>query len=58
MNDRGCRLWHPTGGLTAQVGWLGLTDDSRGADCIHRTNQEMTWHHYKNWSNCCKGLFL
>jgi len=40
--DGGCRLWQPTGGLAAQVVWLGLRVSSRLAPFyihqMHRVN--------------------
>jgi len=37
--DGGCRWWQPTGGLTAQVGWLGLKVSFQLEVCICRMNR-------------------
>ena len=50
-----CRWWQPTGGLTAQVSWLGLRVDSCLALSLHSSNEPselLQWpcrQNYKYW---------
>jgi len=37
--DGGCRWWQPTGGLTAQVSWLGLRVGSHLTISLHSSNE-------------------
>ena len=44
--DSGCRWWQPTGGLTAQVSWLGLRVDgclALGLHSSHKPSELSQW---------------